>query len=153
MDRALLELLDKQAIGETICRLFVATDRRDWEAVKECLTDEVLFDMSSLSGASPATLPAQAIVDTWEAGLRPIEAIHHQTGNLLAEVHGDRATAFCYGIASHCLPNPTGRNTRTFVGSYDFSLVRLEERWRIRAFKFNLKYIDGNEDLESGSKD
>jgi hypothetical protein len=148
VDIELRELLDKEAIGETISRLFIATDRRDWEAVKACLTDEVLFDMSSLSGGKPATLTAQAIVEMWEAGLRPLEAIHHQAGNLLVEVDGDRATAFCYGIASHYLSHPSGRNIRTFVGSYDFSLVRLGGRWRISAFKFNLKYIDGNRDLE-----
>ena len=151
MERELRELLDKDAIGETVARLFIGTDRRDWEAVKACLTDEVLFDMSSLSGEDPATLTAQAIVDMWEAGLRPLEAIHHQAGNFLARVDGDRATAFCYGIASHYLSNPSGRNTRTFVGSYDFSLVRLEGRWRISAFRFTLKYIDGNKNLEGES--
>src|SRR6185295_9121563 len=118
----------------------------EWGAVKGCLADEVVFDMSSLSGDEPAILTAQAIVDMWEAGLRPLQAIHHQAGNLLAAVEGDRATAFCYGIASHYLANPSGRNTRTFVGSYDFSLARLAGRWKISAFKFNLKYIDGNKD-------
>lgn len=55
--------------------------------------------------------------------------------------------------ASHYLPNPSGRNTRTFVGSYDLSLERAAGRWRISAFKFNLKYIDGNRELESGAKE
>jgi hypothetical protein len=59
VERELLE----QAIGETIFRLFIATDRRDWEAVRACLTDEVLFDMSSLSGENPANVTAAAIVD------------------------------------------------------------------------------------------
>ena len=153
MDTVIRDLLDKEAIGETISRLFIGTDRRDWEAVKVCLADEVLFDMSSLAGGKPATLSGQAIVEMWDSGLRPLEAIHHQAGNLLAEVQGDHATAFCYGIASHYLSHRNGRNTRTFVGSYDFSLVRIEDRWRISAFKFNLKYIDGNRDLESDSRD
>lgn len=33
VESELLELLDREAIGETIFRLFIATDRRDWEAV------------------------------------------------------------------------------------------------------------------------
>jgi SnoaL-like domain len=61
---------------------------------------------------------------------------------------GDEAQAFCYGIAFHYLPNPTVKNTRVFVGSYDFHLRREDERWRIDQFKFNLKFIDGNLDLE-----
>jgi hypothetical protein len=33
VDREFQELLDREAIGETISRLFIATDRRDWQAV------------------------------------------------------------------------------------------------------------------------
>jgi len=40
-------------------------------------------------------------------------------------------------------------NTRTFVGSYDFELLKDAGRWRIAKFKFNLKYLDGNPDLEN----
>jgi len=56
---------------------------------------------------------------------------------------------FRYGIATHDLPNPTGRNTRTFVGRYDFERRRSEKgRWRISLFPFNMKSIEGNLDLE-----
>jgi hypothetical protein len=34
------------------------------------------------------------------------------------------------------------------VGSYDFGLERIAERWRIRRFRFVLKYMDGNLELE-----
>jgi len=94
-------------------------------------------------------MAASAIVDGWETALRPFEAVHHQAGNHLATIDGDRATAFCYGIAIHYLPNLTGRNTRTFVGSYDFELQKQDGAWRITAFRFNLKYREGN--LELGS--
>ena len=83
-----------------------------------------------------------------DAGLKALQAIHHHVENYLVEVNSHKADAFCYGIASHFLPNNTGNNTRTFVGSYDFSLVRDGDGWLIRKFRFNLKYIDGNQDLE-----
>jgi hypothetical protein len=51
--------------------------------------------------------------------------------------------------AYHYLPNASGRNTRTFVGSYDFQLEKDEGTWRIRSFKYNLKLMDGNLTLES----
>ena len=60
------------------------------------------------------------------------------------------AEAFCYAVATHYLPNPAGRNVRTFVGSYDFQL-RKSDRWRISLFRFNLKYLDGNLDLEKSA--
>ena len=64
-------------------------------------------------------------------------------------LQGDRAAAFCYGIAYHYLPNASGRNTRTFVGSYDFELEKDGGAWHIRSFKYNLKFLDGNLNLES----
>ncbi len=43
----LAALVDKQQIVEVITKLFVATDERDWPAVIDCFTPQVLFDTSS----------------------------------------------------------------------------------------------------------
>jgi hypothetical protein len=148
MENEVLDLLDRTRVIETINRLFIGTDDRDWSLVRSCFAPRVLFDMSSL-GAGPAkeTTPAE-IVAGWEAGLKPIKAVHHQVGNHVVRVLGDRAEAFCYGIATHYLPNRTNANTRTFVGSYDFELSRTSATWVITKFRFNVKYVDGNLDLE-----
>jgi SnoaL-like domain len=148
MDEALQYLVEKDAIIETITRLFVGTDDRDWEAVRACFTPRVLFDMSSMTGGAAAELDVGEIVDGWDRGLRHLKAIHHQAGNFRVTVNGDRADAFCYAIASHYLPNATGQNTRLFVGSYDFKMEKDGAAWRIRLFRFNLKYMDGNLQLE-----
>jgi hypothetical protein len=145
------DLLERSRIIDVITRLFVGTDNRDWEIVKRCFAPTVLFDMSSLGAGDPQDLSPDDIVAMWDAGLKPLEAMHHQVGNFLVDINGGRADAFCYGIASHYLPNETGNNTRTFVGSYDISLDSGDGQWRIRGFKFNLKFIDGNRDLEAGT--
>ncbi|THB75531.1 MAG: nuclear transport factor 2 family protein [Desulfobacteraceae bacterium] len=142
-------LMEKQAVKETITLLFISTDNRDWHKVKDLFAPEVRFDMTSLAGGEPVTLKPGDIVDAWDKGLKPIKAIHHQAGNFLITFDDGGATAFCYGIASHYLPNKTHMNTRTFVGSYDFHLVRINGKWKIDQFKFNLKYLDGNLNLES----
>ena len=149
MTNELATIVDQTKIIETINRLFVGTDDRDWTLVRSCLTPRVLFDMSSLGAGEPKHLSADDIVAAWDTGLKPLKAIHHQAGNYLVEVNGTKAEAFCYGIASHYLPNKSNRNTRTFVGSYEFELLKESGHWRIATFKFNLKYIDGNPDLES----
>jgi hypothetical protein len=142
-------LLKKDLIIGVINDLFVGTDDRDWAKVKRCFADKVLFDMTSLAGGSPATMTPQQIVDAWDQGLKPLKAIHHQAGNFSVMVDGHEATAHCYGIAYHYLPNNTKQNTRTFVGSYDFHLANRDQIWRIDQFKFNLKFIDGNPNLEA----
>jgi hypothetical protein len=149
MDNELASLIDQTHIIEVINQLFIATDNRDWPLVKSCFAPSVLFDMSSLGAGDPKQLEPEEIVAAWDTGLKPLKAIHHQAGNYIVRVSGMKAEAFCYGIASHYLPNKTNVNTRTFVGSYDFELLKDKERWRISRFKFTLKYIDGNVDLES----
>ena len=145
----LQQLLDKDAVIHTLNRLFISTDNRDWAAVASCFAPEVQFDMTSLASGEPSTLTPQQIVAAWEQGLSHLEAVHHQAGNYVVSVDGETAEAFCYGTASHYLPNESGENTRTFVGSYDFHLVKEDEGWRIAAFKFNLKYLEGNANLEA----
>jgi hypothetical protein len=141
-------LLEKDRIVDVLTELFVATDKRDWNAVREVFAPSVSFDMTSLAGGTPATLSGAQIAAAWEEGLRPLKAVHHQAGNFQVRLDGAEAEAHCYAIATHFLPNPTGRNTRTFVGSYDFRLTKNAGRWRIALFRFNLKYVDGNLELE-----
>lgn len=142
-------LIEKDRVIETVNRLFINTDKRDWPMVKALFAPRVLFDMTSLSGGQPASLKPQEIVDGWDHGLKALKAIHHQAGNHIANIEDNEATVFCYGVAWHYLPNKTDRNTRTFVGSYDIHLVKQDEDWKIDRFKYNLKFIDGNTDLEN----
>jgi hypothetical protein len=129
--------------------LFVSTDNRDWAGVRACLTDTVHFDMTSVAGGQPADVSAEQIIAGWTTGLAPIESVHHQVGNFRVTVKGDAADASCYGIALHYRRTASGRNMRTFVGSYDFKLVTDDgDAWRISAFRFNLKFLDGNTALE-----
>ena len=104
--------------------------------------------MTSMVGGEPVTLTPLEIVTSWEKGLKPLKAIHHQAGNYIVNANQNEAEVFCYGIASHYLPNKSNQNTRIFVGSYDFHLIKNGENWQIDKFKFNLKYIDGNPNLE-----
>lgn len=144
------DLIARQQVIETIDELFLATDRKDWAGVRAVLAMRVRFDMSSAGGGPAAEKTGDEIAAGWEQGLAPIQAIHHQAGNYRVHVEGDHADAFCYGIAYHYLPKQSGRNTRVFVGSYDFELERDSGRWRITSFRYNLKFIDGNRELEKG---
>lgn len=128
MNDRLNSLADKALVIDTINDLFIATDNKDWSKVLDCFSSQVLFDMSSLNGQEPVSLSPQETVKSWEEGLRHLKAVQHQAGNYRVLIDGDDAQAFCYGIAFHYLPNPTGKNTRVFVGSYDFHLRREGER-------------------------
>jgi hypothetical protein len=149
MEKELQALIEKDSIIETITMLFIGTDNRDWPMVKGCFAKSVMFDMSSVGSGEPRTLGPQQIVEIWEKGLKPLKAIHHQAANFIVTIKDLKADVFCYGTACHYLPNPSGKNTRTFVGSYDFHLVKEGKFWRIDLIRFSLKFIEGNPDLET----
>lgn len=147
MEEYIINVIEQAQIVATLNDLFIGTDDQDWEKVKKCFADVVLFDITSMTGGEPAGLTPDQITNMWAEGLRGLRAIHHQAGNYRVSVKGHNADAFCYGIAYHYLPNPTNNNTRVFVGSYDFHLIKKDASWKIDKFKFNLKFIDGNKDL------
>ncbi len=142
---------DRAAVTETVNRLFVATDNRDWSALHRIFADEVVFDMTSLSGGQATTLKAAQITQAWDQGLSGL-VVHHLVGNHIVDVQGNEATVFCYGVATHYLKNPTGNNARTFGGSYEFGLKRAGGSWRVNRFKYNHKYLLGNPDLHKYAK-
>ena len=138
------EISDRMQIEDTLTTLYMKTDEKDWQAVQGVFAPKVKFDMSSLTGAALTMLTPQEITATWEKGLKEIKAIHHQVGNFQFKIQGDSADVHCYGIAFHYKPNSTHRNTRTFVGSYDFHLIRGDAGWKIDSFRYNSQFVDGN---------
>jgi hypothetical protein len=145
-------LLDEKAAIETVNRLFVSTDNRHWESVKACFADQVVLDMTSMVGGEFGKLTPQQIANARDAGLKGLEAIHHQAGNYDVVLEANEADVFCDGIATHYLPNATGQNSRMLLGSYNFHLKKIKRDWKVDHFKYNLKYIRGNLELHKHLK-
>ncbi|MDQ3789293.1 MAG: nuclear transport factor 2 family protein [Actinomycetota bacterium] len=140
------ELLDRAAIGEVVTKLFVYTDQARWaDLVGEVFAPEVHFDGGF--GEPAATVPAQTIADGWRDGLAGLDSVHHQAGNQLITLDGDRADVHADAIAVHSKESATNGRTRTFVGSYDIGVRRGDDGWRIDKFVYHLKVVDGNADL------
>ena len=134
-------------IKEKVNQLFIETDNKNWKAVSGIFAENVLFDMSSMTGVTPTKIASGEIVSGWEKGLKEITFLHHQVGNYIVKNKNNEAEVFCYGIAYHYKSVPSGMNVRTFVGSYNIHLTKNNEEWKIDAFKFNLKFIEGNKNL------
>ncbi|MGZ3788179.1 MAG: nuclear transport factor 2 family protein [Bacteriovorax sp.] len=135
-------LSERQAVEDTVNRMFIGVDNKDWPGVQKLFTETVRFDMSSLTNAPEAMLKASDITAGWDKGLKPVEQVHHHTGNFLIEVRGNEADVFCYATATH-YKNPAMKKTVTsFVGSYNIHLIKAETGWKINSLKFNKKYVD-----------
>jgi len=131
----------REEIIDVVTRLFVATDKRDWDAVRACFTTQVQFDMTSLAGGEPSVKTPDEIASGWEQGLASIEHVHHQAGNFIVHEHVNaiEADVFCYGVAYH----HTAGRTRMFVGSYNAHVVHAHGEWKIDRFRYNSKFVDG----------
>ena len=131
---------ERDEIIETVDRLFIATDGKDWPAVEALFAPKVHFDMTSLAGGEPATLSPAQIASGWREGLASVPALQHQSGNHQVTVSGEQADAFCYATATHFHPEREKKLTQ-FYGSYRFHLVRSGGAWRIDRFRFDKKFV------------
>lgn len=140
----------RDEVIEVVNKLFIYTDHQKWDnLLAEVFTASVKFDMSSVGGGDPRDLQASEICDMWKAGFEDIDAAHHQAGNYLVKFsEGVNAHVFCYARAQHYKASATQGQIREFVGTYDIQLVLTDIGWRINAFKFSLKFLNGNTTLE-----
>ncbi len=136
------QIFERGEIIAVINQLFISTDDKDWDGVRECFADTVLFDMSSMGGGEPEKKSAQEIIDGWKEGLAEIDQVHHRSSNFIINVQEESAYAFCYGIAMHYTKTESGGKVRSFTGSYDMHLAKDGNKWRIDEFTFILKFID-----------
>jgi hypothetical protein len=140
------QMENKINIQETISKLFVNSDNRIWDEVEAQFAPKVMMDYSSMTGNAAAEVSPKDITTSWKSVLPGFTYTHHQIGNFITEVNGNKAHSFCYGTATHFLEDENG-NIWTVVGSYDFDLEKIDGSWKITAMTFNYKYQNGNSKL------
>lgn len=131
-------------------KLFIYTDYQQWDKLlSQVFTKEITFDMSSLGAGDAKKMKATEVCDMWKSGFASVDNVHHQSGNFLIDFQSaDNAEIFCYAIAIHFRKSATKGNTREFVGSYNLHAVLTDIGWRLDGFRYNLKFINGNTDLQ-----
>jgi hypothetical protein len=140
----------RDEVIEIVNKLFIYTDSRQWQALlQEVFKENIFFDMSSMSGQPGSEMKASAICDAWKEGFKDIDAVQHLAGNYLVRFKEEetKAEVLCYANAVHYRQAAKNDKTREFVGSYDIHLVLTDYGWRIDRFKYNLKFIKGNQTL------
>lgn len=137
-------LTEREQIIETVNKLFIYTDHMYWNKLQnEVFSKFVHLDMASMGGESRELL-ASEICTNWENGFKDLDAVNHLSGNYLVNINGYRAEVFAYATATHYKKNAKRGSTRDFIGTYNLSLVKNPEGWRISKMKYNLRYAIGN---------
>ena len=120
-----IALLEKAAIRETLLRYAAGIDRRDWDLMLSCFTEDVWanFQGNDLGRGRDKIL---AYINTAASRLRIMSSIH-MLANMYIEVNGARATADTYGIGYLVFDAGTGPTLRTRHLRYIDDLVREDD--------------------------
>ena len=142
MPTTLRALVDRQEIADLCVRYTYALDRKDWESVRACFTDDPVFvhPGGRVEGAD-------GIVERARRALEPLDASQHLLGNVLVEMdedHVDSATSICYFQAQHVRAGTAGGDTYIIAGSYADRLARTNKGWRIAHRDQVYLWRDGN---------
>lgn len=128
MDKAQLErLADRLAIEEVLARYCRGIDRCDPAELERVFAPDASIDYGD--GPSPRDA---AIADLME-GLGAMRLTHHNIGNVICEIDGERARAETYCVAHHLFGGPDGGEIELVVGGrYLDRLARgADAAWRI----------------------
>ena len=145
----MIEFTPREEIVEIVNKLYGYTDSMNWIGLQdEVFSDEVAFDISSLNGPNQQ-FSSKEICDMWKEGFKGLDSVNHLGGNYLVRFDNEKsASVFAYATATHYKESATKGKTREFVGTYDLQFRKNDLGWRISSFKYTLKYLSGNVDLE-----
>jgi hypothetical protein len=137
-------LSQRQEIEETIDRLGLHIDAKEWPELGEILSELVELDYVSLFGGQIEHLSREQVISKWKMNLTPLKATQHIITNLHITIRDNMAECATNVVATHVRPNPTGDSLWTVGGRYDFRLMLESGRWKISAIKLTVLWMTGN---------
>ena len=133
---------DFVAILNVAYRYAQAADRRDWQGLTDCYTEDAVvnFNGTIVEGRD-------AIIARNKVRLTAWEATQHFTGNPVINVDGDTADASFYTIAQHTVIREGKPVTCLAGGVYEDQLVRTAQGWRFWRRRIQKLWMMGDESL------
>ncbi|MGC3945765.1 MAG: nuclear transport factor 2 family protein [Chryseolinea sp.] len=133
----------EHTIVENISALFSGADERNWSKVKSVLSQHVLLDYSSMTGAPAATVSPDQIITSWSAFLPGFNRTNHQLSDVRVERKDREAVATYNGKADHFL----NEKVWTVEGSYTTEVKLINGIWLITSQTFHLQKQSGDTTL------
>lgn len=139
------QVRDRQEIIDTINRIGLTADLRDWSACQACFAQSVEVDYTSLMGGKPNIITPDVLTKQWQSSFdSTFKTTQHLIGSHSVTQNGNSATCLSQFQAHHVLLNPTQEKTWTLGGLYSHELVRTVEGWRVRKMKMTWKWEAGS---------
>ena len=131
--------LERALISETIFRYHRSFDQKDWEVCRDLFTDAVEIETSGMQGSIAETqnFARDRLIRILQRLGSPDTVSQHLSANHIIEISGNEATCIASSIA-HTARAQDGKNAVSIVGgSYTFNLVRTQNGWKIRKYRFD----------------
>jgi hypothetical protein len=122
------ELQDRDEIARLIRTYAHGVDRRDWDLVRSCFSDDAVAQGSRSTG------PIEPYLAALRPGVEFYPTTMHFMGNQLVELDGDTAQVETYAVAYHWKDEVAGTDhpENLVVGvRYLDTVQRRQEGWRI----------------------
>jgi SnoaL-like domain len=142
--------LDAQArveVLEAFHHFFLDVDTRNWDHLRDTLTDEVTADYTELWGGEVKPQTKDTLVESWQHTLSGFQATQHLLGNEIVTLDGETALLRAYFQARHALPNERGSHLWTVGGRYTARFVHTERGWLLNELTLHFSWADGNLNL------
>lgn len=124
-NRAIADLLDREACRTLVHKLARSIDRCDPELLKSLFHDDATDDHGIFVGTAADFVPW--VMDV----LRGMHRTQHMIGNILIELDGDKAYGESYFIAHHHIPSDSGTQFMVAAGRYLDRFERRQGTWKI----------------------
>ncbi len=136
--------LDRLAVTDVLYRYAAAIDVRDWDALRDCFTDDATLHFEMTGVLPAAAFVARAAHDQTVC----YSASQHVVSNVVVEIDGDHATARADAQSIHFRRGAQGGEVQTVHGVYRDHLRREGATWRIARRELTTTWISGNADLK-----
>ena len=132
--------------------LFLYTDEREWDKLKDVFAETFILDYESMNGKPPKKMTPNELVESWRGLLPGFEFTHHQLGNIITEIKKNKAHVLCYGTATHYIQDYE-EPVWNVVGTYDLEIIEENGTLKVDKMRFNYKYATGNLSLPDIAKE
>lgn len=127
-------------IEAVLIRYSLGIDKKDWELLGRCFTEDCSAAFGELRYDSRADL-----VRTWDEIHTPLDGTLHRMMNFsVVAFDGDTATTCIYVDALLCRAGAEGGDFLQVSGYYDDELVLTEEGWQIASRRYYALHHQGN---------
>ena len=133
--------MTQEMIIQAVNQMAFAADSRDWALCRSTFADEVYVDYTSIAGGEPATIPADALMDSWKDLLPGFTATQHLLGSHVVEMQGNIAKCDAHFQATHILDDELW----TLGGKYHFQLKDIDGTWHITAITMTALWSVGDQ--------